>query len=137
MTGGLAEAYVARDNGLERLLRIARANLLRNLERQRQPRIEEGQDDAADLQAWVELALDELRRVRQRAEALERVVLALDRDQHVLRRHQGVDGEQAEGWRAVDDDVVVAHAQCLERVEKPAFAACEVDQLDLRARQGD
>ncbi len=41
------------------------------------------------------------------AHTLERVVLALDRDDDFLRCGEGVDSEQAEGRRAVDDHVVV------------------------------
>src|SRR4029077_14120004 len=109
---------------------------LGDLERQRQARIEERQDDTANLQSWIELALDELRGVRERTKAFERVVLALDGDQHVLSGHQRVHREQAQGGWAVDDDVVVRDAQRLERVKQPAFAARKVDQLDLGAREG-
>ena len=38
--------------------------------------------------------------------ALQRVVLALDRDEHLGGGDEGVDGEQAEAGRAVDEDVV-------------------------------
>ncbi len=43
---------------------------------------------------------------RSAAEPLERVVLALHRDEHLGGGGQRVEGQQAERRRAVDDDVV-------------------------------
>ena len=44
-------------------------------------------------------------------DALQRVVLALDRDEDLARRHQGVQGEQPERGRAVEDHVVDARGR--------------------------
>ena len=56
------------------------------------------------------------------AQPLEGVVLALDRDQHRVGRGQGVDGEQAERRRAIDEDVVVVRRRSvLERRREAAF----------------
>src|SRR6202011_1744588 len=96
---------------------------------------EEREDDAADLESRIELALDQLRGMGQRPETLQRVVLTLNRNQHVLGGYQAVDGQQAKRRRAIDDDVVVGDAQGLEGVEQSAFASGKVDQLDLGAGQ--
>ena len=74
------------------------------------PGVVHHQDDRADLERRVEVLLDQLDVAQQLAQALEGVVLALDRDQHLVGRGQRVHGEQAERRRAVDEDVVVVVA---------------------------
>ena len=74
-------------------------------------------------------------------QALERVVLALDRDEHLARGDEGVDRQQPERRRAVDEDVVVrlVHARQI-RVERGAqslFARDERHQLDLGTGEVD
>jgi len=57
-------------------------------------------------QARVQVRLHHLHGVQQLAEPLEGVVLRLDGDQHLVAGHQGVQGQQAQRGRAVDEDVV-------------------------------
>ncbi len=51
--------------------------------------------------------------------SFQRVVLALDRDQDLLRRAERVDREQAERRRAVDEDVVELLRVALDRPGQP------------------
>ena len=64
-------------------------------------------DERADVQSSIQVAADEVDVAQQLAEAFEGVVLALDRNEHLVGRAQAVDGEQAERWGTVDEDVVV------------------------------
>ena len=50
------------------------------------------------------MVADEIDRRDQLGQALERVVLALDRDQHRVGGRQRVDGEQASDGGTVDED---------------------------------
>ena len=100
-----------------------------------------------DRQPRVEVLADHLHGLQQLPEALQRVVLRLDRDQHLRPGHQGVQRQQPQRGRAVDEDVVVAllprglgRADArvgLERPEQPALPGHDADQLDLGARQVD
>ena len=86
----------------------------------------------------VEVAAHQLDGAQQLLQALQRVVLALDRDQHLGRRHERVDGQQAERRRAVDEDVVqVVRVELADRPGQPGLARHQRHQLDLRARQVD
>ena len=80
-------------------------------------------DDPGDLQVGVELATDQLQRVEELDQALERQVLGLDRDDHLVGRDQRVDRDRAERGRAVEERVgePLAH-----RAEAVAEAALEV-----------
>ena len=73
----------------------------------------------------------------QLAEALQRVVLALDRDQHLLAGHQRVDREQAERRRAVDEDVVERRSSCAlrcARCSRDSRATSETSSISAPAR---
>ena len=78
--------------------------------------------------AGVGAGLDELDGLEHVGEPLERVVLALERDDDALGRHQPVEREQAERGRAVDDDVLVLGARPrrgrrLRRDSRPSSSA--------------
>ena len=70
-------------------------------------------------------------------ETLERVVLALDRHDHVVGRGQPVDGQQTERRRAVDEHEVVLVADRVERPLELELAAEGGDELDLGAGEVD
>ena len=70
--------------------------------------------------------LDLLDGADQRRQPLERVVLALHRDEHALRGDQRVQREHVQRRRAVDEDDFVLVVDGLERVA----------QLELAARHG-
>ena len=57
----------------------------------------------------------------------------MHRDQHALCCSERVDGEQAEGRRAIDENEVVVAHDALERDLEPRLARLQFDQFDLRA----
>ena len=130
----LAEPDVARDERRQQLLAEAGANLVDDLVREREPGVEEGHHDAGHAERRIQLAAEQRQRVHEQTEPLERVELALDRDEQRLGGDDRVDGEEPEARRRVDEHVVVVRRQRLERVLQPAFAAREIDELDLGAR---
>lgn len=71
------------------------------------------------------------------AEALQRVVLALDGDQHLGAGHESVHGQQTEGRRAVDEDVVERLLIGLDGALQPALTGHQRHQLDLGTGQID
>ena len=97
------------------------------------------------MQARVQVRLDQLDRLQQLAQALQRVVLALDRDEHLASHDERVDRQQPQARRAVDEHVVdalvpVRHPPLqvgVERVPQPGLSRDHRDQLDLSARQVD
>jgi hypothetical protein len=97
------------------------------------------------VQVRVEVGLDQVDVADQLAETLQRVVLALDRDQHLLGRDEGVDGEETQARRAVDEDVVqpgqpvlpAVHGIGVERLHQPGLAGDDRHELDLGAGQVD
>ena len=91
--------------------------------------------ERADVQPGVEVAPDEVDVAQQLAEPFERVVLALDRDQHLVRRAESVHGQQAERRGTVDEDVVVVVHDGLDRSTEASLTAERRDELDLRARE--
>ena len=83
-----------------------RPDLVRDLVREVVRRVH-GEDDPVHLEARVRAGAHELDRLQHVGEPLERVVLALERDDDALRRDEPVQREEPERGRAVDDDVLV------------------------------
>ena len=79
-----------------------------------------------------------LMRGDQLGQSLQRVVLALDRDEHGVGGGQRVDGQQPERRRAVDEDVVVVgRRSAASESREPPLALLERGELDLGAGQRD
>ena len=93
--------------------------------------VDHREQHALDLELRVERALDALQRRRELGDALEGEVLALERDQHGLRGGQGVEREQPEARRAVDDHVVVAAGDRRERLLQAVLAGDHAHELHL------
>ena len=75
-------------------------------------------------------------RGQELAEALQREVLALDRDERRVGRRERVDRQQAERWRAVDEDVVVLRADGAKKACEPSFTLLERRELDFGPGEG-
>jgi hypothetical protein len=111
------------------------AHLALDVAAQARARVVHRQEHPRDRQPRVELALDELERVEQAGEALEREVLGLHRDDHAVGGDQRVDGQRPERGRAVEQRVGEAVADRRERVAQPPLGARLLRQLDGRAGQ--
>ena len=72
------------------------------------PGVEHGQDDPVEREARVEMVADEIDGGEQLGQTLECVVLTLERDEDRIGGGQGIDGQETERWRAIDEDDVVA-----------------------------
>ena len=97
----------------------------------------------------IERALDLLDRLQQLAEALEGEELALQRHQDRMRGRHGVDGQEVQRRRAVDQDIGIVSvatrllvAACGESLPKPESAVgllrdLELDTEKVERRRGD
>src|SRR5207244_13385985 len=91
------------------------------------------QQDAADAEARIEAAADQVDRLHQLAETLERVVLRLHRHQHAVCSRERVDRQGAERRRAVEKDEVVLRRARRERLCAVVLAVAALRELDDRA----
>lgn len=92
-----------------------------------------GQEDAVDGEVRVYASLDQVDRVEELREAFEGVVLALYRDEQAVRGGEHVDGDEAQGWWAVYEYVVVLVPERVERVGHDAFPLFSGDHFDFGA----
>ena len=93
--------------------------------------------DAADPEPRVELGLDPLDRVMEQLHALHPEVLALERDEHFVGRHQGVDAEQTQGRWTVDHHEVVLFLPRRQLLLQKGLTSHLGDELDLRTGELD
>ena len=75
------------------------------------PGLVHGQQDTSDLECRIKLCLYGLHQFQNLRNTLAGQEVGLDRDNAVVRRRQGIDGQQLVLQAAVDDDVIVAALQ--------------------------
>src|SRR5215216_2554032 len=127
----------ARDDALENLSRKMIVDLPDYIIGQIRARVEHGHHDTADAQPWKERGLDELDRLGQLSQSLQRKVFALHRDQHAIaRRHQAIDRQDSQGRGTIDQDVIEFLNQSIEGISQAEFACRLFHQLHFRACQG-
>src|SRR5690606_21653963 len=134
-TRRLGQPYVAWDGGPVDAVAEVLLRLVRDLAREVEALVVHRQQHTVDLQARIDVTLDEADRVQELGQPLQGVELALDRDQHGVRRGEGVQRQQPERGRAVHQDEVVPLAHRLQRAPQHQLALRSVDQLDLGADQ--
>ena len=113
------------------------AGLRRDIGRQVGPAVVHGQDDAVDRETRVEVVTNEIERGKQLGQSFQGVVLALERDQDGIGGGEGIDGEQSERRRAIDQDVVVSVRDAGELTSQPALPALDGRQLQFGAGKRD
>jgi hypothetical protein len=99
------------------------------------PAVEHGEENPFGGQPGIEATLHQLHRVHQLREAFQCVVFTLERDEDGVRRSQRVQRQQAQGRRAIDEDVVVFRSQWPQHLAEPELASLHADQLHFGPRQ--
>ena len=89
------------------------------------------------LTSGIEVLLDHLQRVLELDQSTHRQILALDGDDHLVRRGQRVDRQQPEAGRRVDADEVVVAGDFFQRLLQRALAADLGAHRDLGPGQVD
>ncbi len=133
----LGEAHIPGDGGLVDLIAEVGPYLVGDLARQIQAAVVHGQQYTGDLQLFVQMPLDEPDRVEQLAQTLQGVVFALNGDEDGVGRRQGIECQQAQRRRAVEDDILVVSAHVPKDVMQLLFAGDHVHHLHLGPRQVD
>ena len=67
----------------------------------------------------------------QLAQALQGVVLALDRNDHGISRCHCIHCQHIQRRRAVHDDIIIVVLDIVQRVPQDEFLSGDPDQLDL------
>src|SRR5205814_4876099 len=105
MARRLSEAYVARNDGAKNLLLEELPDIVGHLLTQVGPLVEHRQQHAFDVERGVESGTNASDGADQVGQTFEREVFAVERNQHGISRDEGIEREQAERWRTVDEDV--------------------------------
>ena len=108
-------------------------NLGGDFRRQVRASVEHRENDPLDREFGVQMVPDEVDRRGELAQPLERVVLALDRDEHGGGCREGVDREQTERRWAVEEHVVVSGDDAFESRRHPPLARQVSGEFDLGA----
>ena len=126
-----AEAHVARNERLKHLIGEVTAHFGFDLPAEVVALIDHGENDAHQGELRVEPVAHEVDGFEQTRETLERVVLALQGHDDVVRGRERIQREQPERRRTVDQDDLVGITQIGERVLESPLAVWLGDELDL------
>ena len=99
------------------------------------PRVRHGQQDTLDLELRIQSGLNAPHRRHQLGQPLEREVLAVERYQHRMRRHERIQGQQPQRRGRVDEDVVMPLDGRTQQRAQPTLSLGQSDQLDFGAGQ--
>ena len=135
IAGRLRDADGARDGGLVNFVAKVFFDLVHHLHGQVEPLREHGEDHALDIQIRVILFADGFQGADELRQALQRIILALNGDQHAVAGTQAVEREQVEAGRAVNEDKVVILLHFRQRLAQAALSAGQVDHFQASARQ--
>ena len=122
------------------MVREVRANLALDLLGELRTLVRHGEQHAGDAQARVKIHADPFDGVPQLAEALQGVVLGLNRDHDLVGGNHDVERDEAEGRRAVDEhdvDIGMLRDILTQGLTQPVLTALDVDELDFSAGQVD
>ena len=114
-----------------------RAHIFHNLGGKVCPRVVHREDDSLDIQTWIEPLPDEIDRVDQLAQSLKRIIFTLDRNQHRVRSRHGIDRQDTQRGRAVQEYEIIIVADKIQGIPQNIFLPLNADQLNLRSRQID
>ena len=131
MAGRFAQADAAGDNGLIDLAGEVFPQGLLHVFGEARPPVVHGQQQSLQLQTGVQPLLDQADGVHQVAEALQGVKFALHRHQNPVRRAQGVQGQQFQTGRAVDQDVFILVLDGFQLAFQQELPALHVHQLHI------
>ena len=112
-------------------------NLFLDLEGETGPAIEHSENDSGDTETRVQALFHQLHSPQKLRKAFECVELALKRHEDPISRNQGIDRQETQRRRAVDDDVVVRRAKSTEGAPQPILSPIEPNELDLRTHEVD
>src|SRR5216683_3171902 len=133
VAGGFGEADVAGDAGGEELVVEEGFEVLGDLLGEVGAVVVHGEEDSLEGEGGVERLGDAVEGGHELGDAFEGEVLGLHGDEEAVGGDEGVEGEEVEGWGAVEEDEGVVGADGGEGVAEAILAAVLGDELDVGA----
>lgn len=129
--GSLSESDTSRDDGTEYFLFEEFTEVGLDLPGQVGPIVVHGQENTFDGETWIEGLFDAVDGIDELRYALEGKEFALNRDEDRIGGDEGVECEEIECWRAIDQDVLVLGPNGSESLFKAFFARFGVDEIEV------
>jgi hypothetical protein len=129
--GRLRQPYTPRDDGPKNSALEVLGDLVRDLRREPRPRVVHSEHNPEHVEIRVEHPPQQAQRISQLPQTLQRIVLALDGDEDRVRCREAVHRKQAEGGRAVQQQVVEFGRRFAQGHLQARLASEYADQLHL------
>ena len=134
-SSGLGEPDISRNLGAVHLPTEILHGLLCNLPGEIQALVVHREQYAFDLERGIQTLLDQSYRVQKLAKSFQRIEFALDRDQHRIGGRQGIQREEAQGGRTIDENEVVLVSHLLQGPAQDRLSLAFSHELDLGSDQ--
>src|ERR1700730_15917088 len=129
-TWSFRKANVARNNALKDLRTEETAQIRGDLTRKARPFVVHRKQNALDLQAGVQCSADSHECIKKLRYALERQIFALNWHQHGVCGHKGIQSQQVQCRRAVQDDKAGFIAEAIQKRLQFVFASLGRNQFN-------
>jgi hypothetical protein len=133
VAGGFGEADIARNGGFEDLVTEEANEVVADLLGEVGAVVEHSEEDAFEREAGVEAGGDAIEGGHELGYAFEGEIFGLHGDEEGVGGDEGVEGEEIEGGRTVEEDEGVGGADGLECLAEAGLAALGGDELDVGA----
>ena len=133
VAGSLCQPDIARDGRLEQLVLEEILQIVADLLGQVGAVVKHGQQHALNGKLGVEAGRYAIERRHELGDALQREILSLHGDEQGIGGDQGVEGQQVERRRAIEEDKGIVISCGLEGFAQAMFAALDAHQLHIRA----
>src|SRR5512145_200112 len=131
MTGRLGEPHVTWNDSIEYLTGEISLNFLTDLQRQAGPTIKHCQDNSEHREGRIQPFLDQFDGLEKMRQPLEGVELALQWDQDPVSGREGIDCQETQGRRTVDQCVLITPGEAFQGVAQAVLPSFEAYQPDL------
>ena len=131
MTGAFAQAHIPRNDGVKYLVGEMCLDVVSDLPAEGIATIEHGENQAVNRESSVQVVANKRYCREKRAESLEGVIFALQRDQQGVAGGERVQSHQAERRWAIHDDEIVAITKGCESIAETTLAIFQLHELNL------
>ncbi len=131
VAGGLGEADIAGDGGLEDAVVEEADEVFADLLGEVGSVVEHGEEDAFEGEAGVEAGGDAVEGGHEFGDSFEGEIFGLHGNEEGVGGDEGVEGEEIEGWRAIEEDEGIFGSNGFECFAEAGFAAFDGDELEV------
>lgn len=130
VAGSFGEPHIPRNHAFEDLRAKETSEIGSDLARESRSLVIHSEDDALDGEGRIERSANTHQGIEQLGNAFESKVFALDGNQHRVAGNQGIQRDEVESGRTIDDDEAILRAELVDDVFEAILATIGAGELE-------